>query len=174
MLDRVEVLERCQEKRRLLAPGGELPLTDSCVSLLRGSWFEVVGLSWLVPLPFGTDFGAVGWAAGAGTSSCCGCGCGCGCCCTGVIDTCVLLRLNMLDIVRLKLGALLLVDLRDRGGDWGSCSTALGLGFGTSIGLVAVGSGVDACEERKGDLRGFTAAFEEELSMWCCPWCEEW
>jgi hypothetical protein len=48
------------------------------------------------------------------TSSCCWAG-------AGGIDTCVLLRLKMLDIVRLKLLVELRVDRREMGVGWKSC-----------------------------------------------------
>lgn len=60
-------------------------------------------------MPFGTGLGVAACDVGADISCCA--------CWAGVIEVWVLLRLNMLDMVRLKLGALLLVDRRDKGDD---------------------------------------------------------
>lgn len=134
VLDRVDVLERCQEKRRFLPMAGGWPLTDSCASLFMGSWLDTVCLSWLVPfpstlaafpLPLALPFPLVLALPFPLVAGCLEEGGGVACCggadttwCTGVMDAWVFVRLNMFDIVRLKLlGLLLLVDRRDRGGD---------------------------------------------------------
>lgn len=58
VLDRVDVLDRFQEKRRPCLLSGVFPLAGGAVSLLDESWCETTGLSWPLLLPLGTAFGA--------------------------------------------------------------------------------------------------------------------
>ncbi len=59
VLDRVDVLDRCQEKRRFCLGGGPLELG---VTSRVGSWLEVgaaPGLTGLLVPPLGMDVGAI-------------------------------------------------------------------------------------------------------------------
>jgi hypothetical protein len=53
VFDRVELLERFQEKRRFCLLKGTLPFTGGAVSLLDASWWEKTGRSCDVPLVVG-------------------------------------------------------------------------------------------------------------------------